>query len=94
MLDNSDFADTDIPFEVPVPEKQHLPVSLEIREFDLCQNERFVITKGFVVSTEEQCLRLFLCVTSISILHAITYFVSAAHVVFRKKNTRKLRSGC
>lgn len=24
MLDNSDFADTDIPFEVPVPEKQHL----------------------------------------------------------------------
>lgn len=27
MLDNSDFADTDIPFEVPVPEKQHLPVS-------------------------------------------------------------------
>ena len=26
MLDNSDFADTDIPFEVPVPEKQHLPV--------------------------------------------------------------------
>lgn len=31
MLDNSDFADTDIPFEVPVPEKQHLPVSWEIR---------------------------------------------------------------
>ena len=29
MLDNSDFADTDIPFEVPVPEKQHLPVSLK-----------------------------------------------------------------
>ena len=28
MLDNSDFADTDIPFEVPVPDKQHLPVSL------------------------------------------------------------------
>lgn len=27
MLDNSDFADTDIPFEVPVPDKQHLPVS-------------------------------------------------------------------
>ena len=26
MLDNSDFADTDIPFEVTVPEKQHLPV--------------------------------------------------------------------
>ncbi|KAM7445695.1 hypothetical protein ABFA07_005947 [Porites harrisoni] len=25
MLDNSDFADTDIPFEVPVPDKQHLP---------------------------------------------------------------------
>ncbi len=30
MLDNSDFADTDIPFEVPVPEKQHLPVSWEV----------------------------------------------------------------
>ena len=27
MLDNSDFSDTDIPFEVPVPDKQHLPVS-------------------------------------------------------------------
>ena len=27
MLDNSDFADTDIPFEVPVPDKQHLSVS-------------------------------------------------------------------
>ena len=27
MLDNSDFADADIPFEVPVPDKQHLPVS-------------------------------------------------------------------
>ena len=26
MLDNSDFTDTDIPFEVPVPEKQFLPV--------------------------------------------------------------------
>ncbi|KAK2546718.1 Intraflagellar transport protein 172-like protein [Acropora cervicornis] len=25
MLDNSDFTDTDIPFEVPVPDKQHLP---------------------------------------------------------------------
>jgi len=32
MLDNSDFADTDIPFEVPVPEKQHLPVSWEINQ--------------------------------------------------------------
>ena len=30
MLDNSDFADTDIPCEVPVPEKQHLSVSWEI----------------------------------------------------------------
>ena len=27
MLDNSDFTDTDIPFEVPVPDKQHLSVS-------------------------------------------------------------------
>ena len=27
MLDNSDFVDTDIPLEVPVPGKQFLPVS-------------------------------------------------------------------
>jgi len=27
MLDNSDFQDTDIPFEIPLPEKPHLPVS-------------------------------------------------------------------
>ncbi len=26
MLDNSDFQDTDIPFEVPLPEKQHVSV--------------------------------------------------------------------
>jgi intraflagellar transport protein 172 len=26
-LDNTDFMDTDIPFEVPVPERQYLPVS-------------------------------------------------------------------
>lgn len=32
MLDNSDFTDTDIPFEVPVPEKQHLPVSSTKKE--------------------------------------------------------------
>ena len=28
MLDNSDFVDTDIPLEVPVPENQFLPVIL------------------------------------------------------------------
>ena len=27
MLDNSDFADTDIPFEVPLPEQPYMPVS-------------------------------------------------------------------
>ena len=26
MLDNSDFQDTDIPFEIPLPEKPHLQV--------------------------------------------------------------------
>ena len=29
MLDNSDFVDTDIPLEVPVPESQYLSVSEE-----------------------------------------------------------------
>lgn len=27
-LDNSDFIDTDIPFEIPLPEEHFLPVSL------------------------------------------------------------------
>jgi intraflagellar transport protein 172 len=27
MIDNSDFADTDIPFEVPLPEQPYMPVS-------------------------------------------------------------------
>ena len=27
MLDNTDFQNTDIPFEVPLPEKQHVSVS-------------------------------------------------------------------
>ncbi len=27
MIDNSDFQDTDIPFEIPLPEKPHLTVS-------------------------------------------------------------------
>ncbi|XP_048583111.1 intraflagellar transport protein 172 homolog [Nematostella vectensis] len=37
MLDNSDFAETDIPFEVPVPEKQFLPEEKreEIKEWVL-----------------------------------------------------------
>ena len=26
MLDNTDFQETDIPFEVPLPERQHVPV--------------------------------------------------------------------
>ena len=30
MLDNSDFTDTDIPFEVPLPEAPHLPVSVTL----------------------------------------------------------------
>ena len=30
MLDNSDFQDTDIPFEIPLPEKPHLPVRISL----------------------------------------------------------------
>ena len=32
-LDNTDFMDTDIPFEVPVPERQYLPVSWSLHVF-------------------------------------------------------------
>ena len=32
MIDNSDFADTDIPFEVPLPEQPYMPVSDTISE--------------------------------------------------------------
>lgn len=28
MIDHSDFQDTDIPFEIPLPEKAHLTVSI------------------------------------------------------------------
>ena len=44
MLDNSDFAGTDIPFEVPVPEKQHLPVS---REKVKLSNKAVVVFNAF-----------------------------------------------
>lgn len=30
MLDNTDFQDTDIPFEIPLPEKPHFDVSSEL----------------------------------------------------------------
>ena len=46
MLDNSDFADTDIPFEVPVPEKQHLPVS---RKRVKRRNEAFVVLNAVLL---------------------------------------------
>ena len=29
MIDNSDFTDTDIPFEVPLPEQPYMPVSTQ-----------------------------------------------------------------
>lgn len=46
MLDNSDFADTDIPFEVPVPEKQHLPVSQKrVKRM----NEAFVVLNAVLL---------------------------------------------
>lgn len=32
MIDNSDFADTDIPFEVPLPEQPYMPVSTRKRK--------------------------------------------------------------
>ena len=46
MLDNSDFADTDIPFEVPVPEKQHLPVSQKRVKR---RNEAFVVLNAVLL---------------------------------------------
>ena len=46
MLDNSDFADTDIPFEVPVPEKQHLPVS---RKRVKRRNEAFFVLNAVLL---------------------------------------------
>lgn len=33
MLDHSDFQDTDIPFEIPLPEKSHLTVSIVTQTF-------------------------------------------------------------
>ena len=35
MLDNSDFQDTDIPFEVPLPDHQHVKVSEDMNFIDL-----------------------------------------------------------
>lgn len=34
-LDHSDFQDTDIPFEVPLPDKQHVPVRAGLGVFGL-----------------------------------------------------------
>ena len=39
MLDNSDFQDTDIPFEVPLPDHQHVKVSEDMNFID------FIVTK-------------------------------------------------
>ena len=35
MLDNSDFQDTDIPFEVPLPDHQHVKVNGDVNFIDL-----------------------------------------------------------
>ena len=42
MIDNSDFADTDIPFEVPLPEQPYMPVSGII--------SKKIILKGYYVA--------------------------------------------
>ena len=61
MLDNSDFADTDIPFEVPVPEKQHLPVSQKRVKR---KNEAFVVLNAVLLKVFifQQCF-LFMMLT-------------------------------
>ena len=35
MLDNSDFQETDIPFEVPLPDHQHVKVNKDVVFIDL-----------------------------------------------------------
>ena len=42
MLDNSDFQDTDIPFEIPLPEKPHLTVSWEHLALPLSDGISFI----------------------------------------------------
>ena len=41
MLDNSDFQDTDIPFEVPLPDHQHVKVSEDMNFIDLTDMSHF-----------------------------------------------------
>ncbi len=43
MIDNSDFMETDIPLEVPVPEGQFLPVSF--RRMYFCWNNPLLYLK-------------------------------------------------
>ena len=44
-LDHSDFQDTDIPFEVPLPAKQHVPVRDRRRE----RCHQWVVTSGLAL---------------------------------------------
>ena len=39
MIDNSDFADTDIPFEVPLPEQPYMPVSTRKRKYGIFEKK-------------------------------------------------------
>lgn len=46
MLDHSDFQDTDIPFEVPLPDKQHVPVSI-MAGWDFCISNQSIFVSLF-----------------------------------------------
>lgn len=68
MLDNSDFTDTDIPFEVPVPDKQHLPEEKreEVKEWVLAVSMDQKVEQ--VLPTDERDLWLLTLVSTLSLV--------------------------
>lgn len=68
MLDNSDFTDTDIPFEVPVPDKQHLPEEKreEVKECVLAVSMDQKVEQ--VLPTDERDLWLLTLVSTLSLV--------------------------
>lgn len=68
MLDNSDFTDTDIPFEVPVPDKQHLPEEKreEVKEWVLAVSMDQKVEQ--VLPTDDRDLWLLTLVSTLSLV--------------------------
>lgn len=68
MLDNSDFTDTDIPFEVPVPDKQHLPEEKreEVKQWVLAVSMDQKVEQ--VLPTDERDLWLLTLVSTLSLV--------------------------